>query len=278
MYCYIYFTCMEIMVPNKQWMELIKDRLAIAYIDGVETFLDYAFTKLGEPQLIHCPCIKCGNATSRTHVVVRSHLIVHGIIPSYTLWYHHGVMSGEEQSNFEKIDDNDIEEDDGEDEIDGLLRDLYPDFNGDNMNNSGDDLMEEEEPNDEAKRFYRLLKDLDLPLYESAKVSKLSTLVKLLHLKSIGHWSNESFTMLLKFLKDHLLLDGTNLSDSYYEAKNVIRDLGLSCKKLDACKNDCMLYWKDDNCLQSCKVCGASRWKDDKHSQETKLKKGKKIL
>ncbi|KAH0644699.1 hypothetical protein KY284_032583 [Solanum tuberosum] len=196
------------MAPNKQWMELIKDRLAM-----VETFLDYAFTKLGEPQLIRCPCIKCGNATSRTRVVVRSHLIVHGIIPSYTLWYHHGEMSGEEQSNFEKIDDNDIEEDDCEDEIDGLLRDLYPDFNGDNMNNSVDDLLEEE-PNDEAKRFYRLLKDLDLPLYESAKVSKLSTLVKLLHLKSIGHWSNESFTMLLKFFKDDLLLDGTNLPDS----------------------------------------------------------------
>ncbi|WMV33796.1 hypothetical protein MTR67_027181 [Solanum verrucosum] len=91
------------------------------------------------------------------------------------------------------------------------------------------------EPNDEAKRFYRLLKDLDLPLYERAKVSKLSTLVKLLHLKSIGHLCNESFTMLLMFWKDDLLLDGTNLSDSYYEAKKVIRDLGLSCKKIDAC-------------------------------------------
>ena len=61
------------------------------------------------------------------------------------------------------------------------------------------------------------------------------------------------------FLKDDLLLDGTNLPDSYFEAKKVIRDLGLTCKKIDACKNDCMLYLKDDNCLQSCKVCGASR-------------------
>ena len=173
MYYYIYFTCMEIIAPNKQWMKLIKDRLAIAYIDGVENFLDYAFIKLGDPQLIRCPCIKCGNATSRTRVMVRSHLIVHGIIPSYTFWYHHGEMSGEEQSNLKKIDDNDIEEDDGEDEIDGFLRHLYPDINGDNMNNSGNDFLEEE-PNVEAKKFYRLLKDLDLPLYESAKVSKHS--------------------------------------------------------------------------------------------------------
>ena len=110
--------------------------------------------------------------------------MVHGIIPSYNFWYHHGEMSGEEQSNFENIDDNYIEEDDGEDEIDGFLRHLYPDINGDNMNNSGDDFLEEE-PNVEAKKFYRLLKDLDLPLYESEKVSKPSTLVKFLHLKSI---------------------------------------------------------------------------------------------
>ncbi|KAK4358948.1 hypothetical protein RND71_021177 [Anisodus tanguticus] len=81
------------MAPNKQWMELINDRLDNAYIDGVENFLDYAFTRLGDPQLIRCPCIKCGNATSSTRAVVRSHLIVHGIIPSYTLWYHHGERS-----------------------------------------------------------------------------------------------------------------------------------------------------------------------------------------
>ncbi|XP_060210553.1 uncharacterized protein LOC132637491 [Lycium barbarum] len=258
------------MAPNKQWMELINDRLADAYVDGVEYFLDYAFTRLGEPQLIRCPCIKCGNATSRTRVVVRSHLIVHGIIPGYTLWYHHGERSGEAQPDSEFIHENDIEDGDGEDEIHGILRDLY--YNGDNMNNSG-----EEERNIEAKRFYKLLEDFEMPLYESAKVSKVSTLVKLLHIKSIGHWSNESFTMLLKFLKEDLLLDGTNLPNSCYEAKKVIRDLGLSYKKVDACKNDCMLYWKDDNCLESCKVCGASRWKEDKHSGETKFKSGKKI-
>ena len=100
----------------------------------------------------------------------------------YTLWYHHREMSGEAQSDFEFVDDNDIEEDDGEDEIDGFLRHLYPDINGDNMNNSGNDFLEEE-PNVEAKKFYRLLKDLDLPLYESAKVSKLSTWLNCLSLK-----------------------------------------------------------------------------------------------
>ncbi|XP_033517330.1 uncharacterized protein [Nicotiana tomentosiformis] len=38
-----------------------------------------------------------------------------------------------------------------------------------------------------------------------------------------------------------------------------------------------MLYWKENNLLDSCKVCGASRWKTDKHSGEAKNKNGKKI-
>jgi len=84
--------------------------------------------------------------------------------------------------------------------------------------------------------------------------------------------------MLLKLLKEDLLPDGSNLPNSYYEAKKVIRHLGLFYKKSDACKNDCMLYWNDDKSLVSCKVCAASRWKEDKHSGETKFKSRKKIL
>ncbi|XP_059279095.1 uncharacterized protein LOC132033211 [Lycium ferocissimum] len=266
------------MAPNKEWMQLVQDRLDNAYILGVETFLDYAFTRLRDTQEIRCPCVKCCNASSRTRKMVRSHLIVYGIIESYTFWYHHGERLGEPQSDSEFVDDNDIEKDDveDEDEIPEILRDLYPAFNGDNVNTGSDDFVEEE-PNPEAKRFYRLLNDFEQPLYESSKASKLSTMVKLLHIKSIGHWSNASFTMLLKMLKEDLLPDGSNLPGSYYEAKKIIRDLGLSYKKIDACKNNCMLYWKDDKFLESCKVCGASRWKEDKRNGKTKSKFGKKI-
>lgn len=52
--------------------------------------------------------------------------LIHAIIQSYTLWYHHTKMSGEAQSNFEFEDNNDIEDGDDEDEIHHLLRDMYP--------------------------------------------------------------------------------------------------------------------------------------------------------
>lgn len=181
------------MAPNKEWMELVQDRLDNAYIIGVENFLDYAFTRSRGTQEIRCPCVRCCYASSTTREMVRSHLLLYGIIESYTFWYHHGERLGESESNPEFVEDNDIEKDDDEDKIHEILMDLYPDFNGDNMNTNG-----EVEPNPEAKQFYGLLNDYEQPLYESSKARKLSTLIKLLHIKSIGQWSNASFTMLLR--------------------------------------------------------------------------------
>ncbi|XP_057999322.1 uncharacterized protein LOC131178381 [Hevea brasiliensis] len=155
-------------------------------------------------------------------------------------------------------------------------------FCGQDTNDMDTDIfasdIHKEEPNEEANKFYRLLRDFEQPLYQGSKSSKLSCLVKLLHIKSLGRWSNESFTMLLQLLKDELLPQGSNLPQSYYDAKKVIQDLGLSYKKIDACVNNCMLYWKEDERLDFCKICGYSRWKTDKYNGEDKVKtNGKRI-
>ncbi|KAL0433529.1 UNVERIFIED_CONTAM: hypothetical protein Slati_2687200 [Sesamum latifolium] len=41
----------------------------------------------------------------------------------------------------------------------------------------------------------------------------------------------------------------------------MIKNLGLSIEKIHACKNDCMLYWKDDIDMEYCKFCGNPRYK-----------------
>ncbi|TMW82956.1 hypothetical protein EJD97_003649, partial [Solanum chilense] len=126
--------------------------------------------------------------------------------------------------------------------------------------------------------MYGLLNDYEQSLYEASKARKLSTLIKLLRIKTIGQWSNASFTMLLKIIKEDLLPDGSNLQDLYYEAKKVIQNLGLSYFNVDACKNNCMLYSKDDKNLEFCKVCGSSRWKENKRYGDTQYKCDKNIL
>ncbi|KAL0290495.1 UNVERIFIED_CONTAM: hypothetical protein Sangu_2571300 [Sesamum angustifolium] len=40
----------------------------------------------------------------------------------------------------------------------------------------------------------------------------------------------------------------------------MIRDLGLPVEKIHACRNGCMLYWKDDIDMEYCKFCGDPRY------------------
>ncbi|XP_058009289.1 uncharacterized protein LOC131183161 [Hevea brasiliensis] len=205
------------MAPSKGWMDLVGDRLNDIYLRGVEEFLDFAFKKTGRHGEIRCPCVKCSNTYSATREVVGTHLKVYGII--------------HEPSN----------------EMHDILRDLYPEFCGQDTNDMDTDIfacdIHKEEPNEEANKFYRLLRDFEQPLYQ-----------------------------------DELLPQGSNLPQSYYDAKKVIQDLGLSYKKIDACVNNCMLYWKEDERLDFCKICGYSRWKTDKYNGEDKVKtNGKRI-
>jgi hypothetical protein len=41
--------------------------------------------------------------------------------------------------------------------------------------------------------------------------------------------------------------------------------MGLGYEKILACRNDCMLFWKDNKDLDSCIKCGQSKWKDEVH-------------
>jgi hypothetical protein len=69
--------------------------------------------------------------------------------------------------------------------------------------------------------------------------------------------------MLLQILQDLLPLDAKLPKDNY-EAKKIIKDLGIGYEKIHACPNDCMLFWKENALDEACSVCGASRWKKSK--------------
>ncbi|KAL0416810.1 UNVERIFIED_CONTAM: hypothetical protein Slati_3512900 [Sesamum latifolium] len=56
----------------------------------------------------------------------------------------------------------------------------------------------------------------------------------------------------------------------YCNTKNLIRDLGLYIKKIDASKTDCMLYWKDDIDLDYFKFCREVRYKPTRERNPTR--------
>ena len=52
--------------------------------------------------------------------------------------------------------------------------------------------------------------------------------------------------MLLQVLMDMLPSDA-KLPKDHYEAKKIVRDLGLGYEKIHACPNNCILFWKENS-------------------------------
>jgi hypothetical protein len=156
---------------------------------------------------------------------VYSHLKIFGIIGNYRFWYHHGEVSGEAESDSEVEEHPDSQgaTEDGYNGMEELLMDLFPQqinqpINEGTSHTSPNEAFEEH-PNDEAQKFYKLLDDLNQPLHEGSRTSKLSGIVKLLNTKNLGKWSNKSYTMLVELICKDFLPENSTLPNSYYKAK-----------------------------------------------------------
>ncbi|KAK9289622.1 hypothetical protein L1049_007780 [Liquidambar formosana] len=244
----------------------ISNRACDAYDKGVMEFLDFAFNRIRDSDnKIRCPCINCNNMVRKTRDEVHYDLLRKGIVGTCTTWYCHRERIGEPLI---EDDDDDNDNDDEDDECDDM-HNLIMDTHGHTMATPyvAEDLngIETETPNVEAEKFYRLLTDAEQKLYPGCeKYSRLSFIIKLLHLKCLNGWSNNSISMLLEFLKD-AFPEAKSLPDSYYEAKKIIKDLGLDYIKIEVYENDCVLYWKQHAKATQCPALTSSKrgeWQD----------------
>jgi len=117
----------------------------------------------------------------------------------------------------------------------------------------------EEEIDESARKFYKLVQDANKPLHDKTQYCKLLAIVHLYNLKYVGGISNTIFTSLLEFINEIVPTDEPTLPKSTYETKIYLRDLGLGYEKISACRNHCMLFWKENEKLDTCTVCGASK-------------------
>lgn len=261
------------MALNKAWMKL-KSRSSSDYIYGVDSFLDFALSSVEENEketiTIRCPCNSCRTIFYKRKCDVRFDLLKWGMYEKYTSWEFHGELY-DDSSDEENDNGNDFGNHDSgfamlQDACGVATMNVGLDEDTSNENN----LMPEE-PNADAQKFYRLLKEYQQPLtVDGTTMSKLSYIVKLLHLKVLNKWSDSSFDSLLKLQRQAY---GSTIPDSYYEAKKLIKDLGLDYIKIDACQNDCILYWKEKENLTKCPTCGLSRWKSDEKGSSKSITK-----
>ncbi|XP_057434746.1 uncharacterized protein LOC130727587 [Lotus japonicus] len=149
--------------------------------------------------------------------------------------------------------DSDTDGNDSFDDIDALLVETFKDVAEAGRVHEG--------LNEDAKKFYNLVEDANQELYPGCKkISTLSFTIRIYLLKSLYGWSIASFTANLELLKE--AIPDLNIPISFNKTKSMIRNLGLDYKKIDACPNNCMPFWKEHVNSDSCHNCGASRWVD----------------
>uniref|UniRef100_A0A803MDX1 Transposase-associated domain-containing protein n=1 Tax=Chenopodium quinoa TaxID=63459 RepID=A0A803MDX1_CHEQI len=125
------------------------------YEKGVEDYLDKAFSTRAIGDQITCPCKACYHRFWHRKQTVFNHLIANGIEPGTEGWhcYEKGMSTA---SNTKK----DVE--DMHDNIERLIYDVHKDV-AERYEGVGD------EPNDEAKKFYKLVEDGKQELYPGWK-------------------------------------------------------------------------------------------------------------
>ncbi|XP_057535278.1 uncharacterized protein LOC130813461 [Amaranthus tricolor] len=245
-------------ILNKAWVK-VKDRSSIDYVNGVDQFLNFALSKVREDDRdstnIRCPCNSCSNIFLKTKCDVRLYLLKRGMYEKYTFWELHG------EELVESSDGDDVNESNDTDSGFTMLQDAcgVGAMNVGSAEEGLNNVAEYEKPNANAKKFFKLLEEYQEPLtMHGTTMSKLSYIVKLLHLKVLNNWFDNSFDSILQLERQGY---GAYLPTSYNEAKKLIKDLGLDYYKIDACENDCILYWKEHEKLIECPTCGLSRWK-----------------
>ncbi|XP_058214912.1 uncharacterized protein LOC131326234 [Rhododendron vialii] len=223
---------------DRSWMAL-SDRFSQPYVDGVDYFNEFASANSGEAVEIKCPCIDCRNFYKHKYDTIKAHLLVRGIMLSYTTWLLHGEIP-EPDDQDESDDENNKDNDDVYGE---LLNDHY---RGTYMD---DDTSEKNGVQD----FEKLLEASQCGLYPRCKKSDtlLAFVIEMLQVKVQYRWSNSSFNVFLSSLR-RFLPEGHVAPRSIDECKKLLRDLGLGYELIDACPNDCVLYWKENAHLEKC--------------------------
>ncbi|XP_021855645.2 uncharacterized protein [Spinacia oleracea] len=262
----------DMLKKRLEWMEC-DDRTNSLYINGVNEFLYFAFgdlansSDIGEDEIkVPCPCNRCNNSTHKTKDEIFNDLLLNGIVRGYVRWVYHGEFKPPQKRKRADLGDGNsddirrmIYDRSGpaffNDRVDEEFGDEQADGFDDEQVNLEPKVHEYAKGSKEAKMLDSLMKDAEQTPYPGCEnYSKLSCILKLFQIKCMDGMTNKAFNNNLKMYKD-VLPKGADVPSNYYEARKMITDLGFDYEKIEACKNDCMIFWKENAKLVKCTIC-----------------------
>ena len=214
------------------------------WVRNTNAFLDRAFRDVRNSEKfgVVCPCSDCGNRVRRRRAVMGMHLCKRGFMPGYTLWTEHGEHPVSErtlQHAYSTVDG-----------LDEMLADFGDAMHTENL---------EDEPAADAKAFYAMLSASKEPLHNLTSVARLTAVARLMAIKSQHSLSMECINKLLN-LFDDVLPENHKMPKTLYECQYLLRGLKMPYVKIDACINNCMIYYKEDANYEKCDFCEESRY------------------
>lgn len=140
-----------------------------------------------------------------------------------------GQLGGQEL-NFQMFRNTPDAQDDGDDNCQDSDEDIEELAEGISVEQFGDGCAEEN------SNFLKLLRDVEEELFPGCKTfSKLSFIIHLYHIKCLGGWTEKSFAKVLELL-GRAFGEQSSWPKSSYEAKKIIKTLGLNYEKIHVCK------------------------------------------
>ncbi|XP_021722467.1 uncharacterized protein LOC110689956 [Chenopodium quinoa] len=234
------------------WMyeRKVKQTINPEFVKGVDEFIQYVKDNLesSNPNEVRCPCAKCKNKRLWDPETVKIHLFRMGFIPNYYEWMCHGEgfpIVPERRSN----------------EYREMVFDAFG-HSQDQGNFEQACVSLEEEPNAQAKHFLHFLKASERPLYEGSSFSVLEMTARITSLKyeyNLPHRCVNGFVSLLS----EAIPDNNHMADTFYEVKKIVKGLELPHERIHVFPKGCMLFWKDDAQLSTCRACGSDRYKQN---------------
>jgi hypothetical protein len=137
----------------------------------------------------------------------------------------------------------------------------------------GDDMMDEmldairleletnreDPPTPEVQNFFDMLRASEEPLHEHMTVSVLTFVTHITSIKSKFTFSNKCYKELLSMFSD-VLPSQHKMPKDMYQSKKLLSVLDMEYKKIDVCKDNCMIFYREHKNEAKCLKCGKPRF------------------
>jgi hypothetical protein len=173
------------------------------------------------------------------------HLCKFGFMPGYDVWMHH------RETIHQRIASVAEDEDDrsGDDRMDEMLDAIQSEL----------ETNCEDPPTPEVQKFFDMLRALEEPLHEHTTVSVLAFVTRITSIKSKFTFSNKCYKELLSLFSD-VLPSNHKMPKDMYQSKKLLSALGMEYVKINVCKDNCIIFYKEHKNEMKCLKYGKPRF------------------